>query len=145
MKTSRAKSLRQNPTPAEKRLWRLLYPSRTGGVHFRKQAAIGPYVADFACHHARLVIELDGDSHASQRGYDARRDRFLREQGFSVLRFSNAEVFESPEGVYQRIVEALRKTPSPTLPTEGEGVRDATSPRVGEDGRGVRSGLGPKP
>jgi very-short-patch-repair endonuclease len=99
---------------------------------------MGPYIADFACHHARLVIEVDGDSHATPGGYDEARDRFLSEQGYTVLRFSNADAFESGEGVYDRIVAELRSSPSPALPTEGEGVRNVTSPLVGEDGREVR-------
>ena len=109
MDTARAKLLRQNPTPAEKRLWRLLFPLRTSGYHFRKQAPVGPHVADFACHHARLIIEVDGDTHGSKTGiaHDARRDAFLAGEGYEILRFSNRDVLNSPEGVLTVIAGTL--------------------------------------
>jgi len=103
------KALRQNSTPAERRLWRLLFPLRTSGFHFRKQASIGPYVADFACHHARLVVEVDGDTHGTVAGMarDARRDAFLRDDGYTVLHFTNRDVVGNPEGVLTVIYQAL--------------------------------------
>ena len=83
-------------------MWNILYTFRTGDYHFRKQAPIGPYYADFACHHARLVIEVDGETHGTEleRQHDARRDAFLRRQGHTVLRFTNIEIAESPDGVH---------------------------------------------
>ncbi len=94
-------------------MWRLLYPFRTDGFHFRKQSAIGPFVADFACHHARVVIELDGWTHGTEDELrrDGRRDEFLRGEGYTVMRFSNGEVLENPEGVFVAISEALRDRP----------------------------------
>ena len=82
-------------------MWRLLFPFRVDGFHFRKQVPIGPYVVDFACHHAKVVIEVDGDTHATAVGTarDARRDAFLRRAGYIALRFSNRDVVGSPEGV----------------------------------------------
>jgi len=104
-----AKKLRQSPTLAEARLWQLLFPLRSGAYHFRKQAPIGPYIADFACHHARLVIEVDGDSHFTPAGLhrDATRDRFLTGEGYKILHFTNEDVLENPDGVYSTILAAL--------------------------------------
>ena len=96
-------------------MWRLLYPFRTGAYHFRKQTQIEPYCVDFACHHAKLAIEVDGDTHhlpgAQQK--DKERDAFVRREGYSVLRFTNAEVLSNPEGVYLWIEAALKdRTPN---------------------------------
>jgi very-short-patch-repair endonuclease len=110
----RAQRLRQNPTPAERRLWRLLYPLRTGGYHFRKQVQIGPYVADFACHHAHLVVEVDGDTHGSvsASAYDAARDAYLQSRDFRVLRFANRDVMTNGDGVLSVVSAALADTPA---------------------------------
>ena len=124
MDTSLAKSLRVNSTPAERRMWRLLFPLRTDGFHFRKQAPIGPYVADFACHHAKLVIEVDGDTHGTRQGaaHDAVRDAFLREEGYSILRFGNRDVISNLEGVMTIIADARadRKHNRRSLPTTSD-------------------------
>ncbi len=109
MTVSLAKKLRANPTDAEKRMWRLLFPFRERGFHFRKQAPIGPYVADFACHHAKIVIEVDGGQHYSRDGQasDARRSEFLESEGYTVLRFSNLEVLSNSDGVQEVLAAAL--------------------------------------
>lgn len=146
---SRAQDLRANSSPIERRMWRLLYAFRTGGYHFRKQVPIGPYTVDMACHHARLVIEVDGDTHGSATAIrnDARRDAFLRGEGYTVLRIPNSEVMKNPDGVYQLVASALEGRPKqqravhplPNPPHKGEGVRSSlrrppapTSPLVGE-------------
>lgn len=94
-------------------MWRLLHVLRTGGYHFRKQAQIGPYFADIACHHAKLVIEIDGDTHGTDAAerHDAARDDFLRRQGYTVLRFTNSDVIENPNGVFLVVETALRGRP----------------------------------
>jgi len=109
--TERARELRNNPTPAEAALWRLLKPLRQQGHHFRRQVSIGPYFAGFVVHQAGLVIEVDGDTHAVGQGplHDARRDAYLRQYGFRVLRVSNTDVHTNPEGAYAEIAEALEK------------------------------------
>lgn len=109
MATSNAKALRANPTPAEIRLWRLLYPFRTNGFHFRKQSPIGPYVTDFVCHHAHLIVEADGDTHGTATGMarDGVRDAFLVENGYTVLRLSNRDILYNPEGVFAVVSNAL--------------------------------------
>jgi very-short-patch-repair endonuclease len=85
-----AQQLRKNPTPAEVRFWWLIHPFRSE-LHFRKQVRMGPYIVDFASHQARLVIEIDGDTHYVGDGpeRDARRDAALAARGYRVLRFTN--------------------------------------------------------
>ena len=121
-RNSLPRKLRQQPTPAEIRFWRLIYPIRQEGWHFRKQAPIGRYVVDFACHAAKLVVEIDGDSHFMPEGVerDLVRTAFLVGEGFRVLRFTNSEVMEDDEGVYLLVAEALAKagaTPSQPPPS----------------------------
>ncbi|HEY0919140.1 endonuclease domain-containing protein [Devosia sp.] len=113
MSTERARQLRANSSVAERRMWRILHSWRTGGYHFRKQAQIGPYYADIACHHAKLVIELDGDTHATDAAerHDMRRDAFLRAQGYTVLRFANTDVIDNPNGVFLVVEAALKGCP----------------------------------
>jgi very-short-patch-repair endonuclease len=109
--TTLIKKLRQNSTPAERRFWRLLYTFRTDGFHFRKQVRIGPYYADFVCHHAMLVVEIDGDTHGTDAAIrnDAMRDAYFRSRGYTVLRFPNPEVMENPDGVFDVIAGVLER------------------------------------
>lgn len=82
-----ARSLRQRETDLERRLWQALRGRRVFGLKFRRQHPVGPYVADFACLEARLLIEIDGYWHIKKKSADAARDRHLRAQGFDVVRF----------------------------------------------------------
>jgi very-short-patch-repair endonuclease len=106
--TLRARALRRDMTPAERRLWALLRRRQTG-VKFRRQEPVGQWIADFLSHSARLIVEVDGETHATPEGLmrDTARTASLRSRGFRVLRFSNAEVFANPEGVWEAIVAAL--------------------------------------
>jgi very-short-patch-repair endonuclease len=91
------------------------------GLHFRRQAPIGIYIADFACHTEKLVVELDGSQHIeSRKDYDDRRTRWLQSQGYRVLRFYNNDVLKSPRSVSEMILAAC-ETPPPTPPHKGEG------------------------
>lgn len=110
----RARNLRREATPAEKKLWSTLRGSALGGSKFRRQQRLGPFIADFVCQSARLVIEVDGESHAFQIGYDARRTEFLAREGYRVLRFANGEVMGNLEGVCRAIELALADSPSPS-------------------------------
>ena len=101
---STARRLRADPTHVERVLWRAL-KSEQLGVRFRRQHPIPPYVADFACVTARLVVELDGGQHGDER--DARRDAVMREAGWCVLRVWNSEVVENLEGVLLIIGQAV--------------------------------------
>ncbi|WP_232332908.1 endonuclease domain-containing protein [Novosphingobium aquimarinum] len=104
--TNRARELRNQATPAERQLWRHLSRSALG-AKFSRQMPVGPYFADFLCRDRRLIVELDGFSHDLRPEHDAARDRWLRDNGYRVLRFPNAEVFANLEGVLTVIREAL--------------------------------------
>src|SRR6266542_2532556 len=91
--TSRARALRTNLTDAERKLWRAPRDRRLGGTKFRRQAPIGPYIADFICYEARLVIEVDGGQHADSPS-DRRRDQWLAVNDGLVLRFWNSDVLK---------------------------------------------------
>ena len=108
---SLARSLRRHATDAEMALWRRLRGRQVAGVKFRRQVPIGRYIADFASHHPRIVIELDGGQHADpeHRSRDAARDRWLRAQGFDVLRFWDSDVLADPEAVLSAILSALER------------------------------------
>ena len=140
---TRARGLRANATIVERRLWNLLRPYREQGYHFRRQVPIGPYFADFACHHARLVIEADGTSH-DDAGRDIRRDGYMQARGFRVLRLANSDVVGNPEGVlaligqYLRGVVPLAPTPSPS--PQGGGVPRSRKVRTGLKDLAARSG-----
>jgi very-short-patch-repair endonuclease len=104
-----ARRLRANATDAEQRLWQNIDRVPLLRTHFRRQAPIGPYVVDFACLSAKLLIEIDGPSHtetgAQER--DLARTRWLEGEGYRVLRFWNHEVFENVDGVLDTIYAAL--------------------------------------
>ncbi|RUT30267.1 endonuclease domain-containing protein [Arsenicitalea aurantiaca] len=102
-----ARGLRREQTPAERRFWRIVQPWRAQGWHFRRQSPVGPYVADFRCTRAGLIVEIDGDDHyfADGRARDLVRTAYLERRGYRVLRFSNLEVMENAEGVF----EVMRK------------------------------------
>ena len=100
------KALRSNMTPAEATLWRALKGRGAGGLKFRRQQGIGPYVLDFYCAERRLCVELDGSSHEYKYDYDEQRTAYLSQQGISVIRFTNEQVFTSLEGVVAEIVRA---------------------------------------
>jgi very-short-patch-repair endonuclease len=125
MADERARRLRKNMTDAERKLWHYLRMRQLDGHKFRRQVRIGPYIADFACLKAMLVVEVDGGQHAEARSYDSRRDDFMHGQGYRVLRFWNNEVLANIDGVWQVIVakinhpESYGGTPHPNLPPQG--------------------------
>jgi cobaltochelatase CobN len=107
--------LRNNATIPERVLWPILKQFRTQGYHFRRQVPIGPYYADFACHHPKLVVELDGDTHGTDAAerHDAKRTAFLNSVGYEVLRFTNSDVSTTPDGVWRAVSDVLARLPSP--------------------------------
>ena len=121
----RRKALRNNMTPAEATLWRALKGRAVGGLKFRRQQGIGPFILDFYCPECRLAIELDGASHDYKYEYDEERRAYLRGQGVSVLRFSNQQVFSCLQGVLADILRVANKdtdpTPDPSPTREGSG------------------------
>jgi very-short-patch-repair endonuclease len=105
----RAGELRKEPSPAEGKLWAFLRTLREDGIRFRRQYAIGPYIADFCTPRLKLIIEVDGSQHIEQQEYDFSRTRFLETKGFRVIRFWNAEVMNQFEDVKGVIWEAIGK------------------------------------
>jgi very-short-patch-repair endonuclease len=103
----RARELRREQTPAEKKIWARVRNHQLANLPIRRQHPIGPYVVDFCCEPARVVIEIDGDSHfeSEQKAFDAQRTAWLEECGYRVLRFTNIEVHRSLEAVLQAIAE----------------------------------------
>ena len=101
--TDRARQLRRNLTPAEKILWPVLRNRAFGGLKFRRQQEIGPYIVDFFCAAVRVVVELDGESHVGTEVKDERRHEWLEGQGIKVLRFWNHEVYENLKEVLETI------------------------------------------
>jgi very-short-patch-repair endonuclease len=113
-----AKAMRREMTPAEARLWYHLRAGRFQGVKFKCQVVIARYIADFAVLSHRLVIEVDGDTHAGDEARDERRTAALEACGYRVVRFTNAEVAMNLDGVLQSIGMALTAAPLPNpLPT----------------------------
>jgi very-short-patch-repair endonuclease len=124
---SRAKTLRQNMTAAERTVWHELRAHRFLGAAFRRQTPVGSYIVDFVSHTTKLIIELDGGQHfgGNQIEYDTRRDAFLSSRGYCVLRFSNHDVMTNKSGVLELIAAALvrPKGPLPNPPPQaGEGA-----------------------
>ncbi len=115
---SRARSLRRDSTNAERIIWEALRAHRMKGASFRRQTPIGPYIADFVCHSASLIIEIDGGQHFSAEGAakDARRTAFPRTTGYRVLRFNNHDVLRNRAGALETIASALDQSPSLALP-----------------------------
>jgi len=111
--TARAREMRNNPTPAERALWRLLRSDRLAGLKFRRQYRLGNYIADFVCLWPRLIIEVDGSQHREETAaYDAARDAWLRAEGFKVIRFWNGDVMGNLDGVRARILTEAGRGPS---------------------------------
>lgn len=106
IETKRARELRRRANSAERILWDKLKNRQIGGFKFVRQEPIGPYFGDFVCRACKLVIELDGDSHAAdgRPEHDARRDAFLRGLGYRLLRFANQDVFEDASSVVATIL-----------------------------------------
>jgi adenine-specific DNA-methyltransferase len=117
-----AKELRQHSTDAENILWRHLRNRHLLGWKFLRQRPIGPYVVDFYCAEAGLVIEADGGQHLDRAGSDRKRKASPESHGLKVLRFWNDEVLKQTDAVLERIVDALGAVPSPQpSPQRGEG------------------------
>ncbi len=111
----RAKSLRSDMTAPERALWSVLRAGQLG-VKFQRQVVLAPYIADFASRSERLVIEIDGETHADRQQEDAARTGALEARGYRVLRFTNSDVMTNLEGVVRAIMIALGREGEPPSP-----------------------------
>jgi very-short-patch-repair endonuclease len=109
--TRRAKELRRGQTVAEELLWRHLRGRQLKHFKFVRQAPLGPYFGDFVCREQKLVIELDGATHGTNVEIlrDEKRTAYLMDQGYRVIRFTNAEVFDAANSVLETILAALER------------------------------------
>lgn len=110
--TARSRELRAQATAAERYLWTALSARKVGNSRFNRQFPIGPYICDFVSRAAKLIIEVDGESHDQTIAYDMARTRFLAAEGYHVIRFSNADVMGNLDGVAKAIELALADSPS---------------------------------
>ncbi|MEZ5788262.1 MAG: endonuclease domain-containing protein [Xanthobacteraceae bacterium] len=136
---SDARRLRRALTDAERKLWRALRARQFQQVKFRRQVPVGPYVADFLCYQARLVIELDGSQHAESHR-DKVRDRWFARNGFRVLRFWNNDVLTNLDGLLTTILSTLAENTSNPSPLAGESGEQRE--RRCEPGEGAGRALG---
>ena len=113
--------LRKQMTPWEIRLWSVLRNRKVNNLKFRRQYKIGTYVVDFCCLELKLVIELDGGHHTTQLVHqnDVERQKFIENNGYTVLRFWNNEINNNLEGVVQKILEYSLPHPSPLRSRRG--------------------------
>jgi very-short-patch-repair endonuclease len=132
LKIGTAKRLRIDATESERKLWSILRSKQFGGLRFRRQQPLGPYIVDFYCSAAKLIIELDGNQHGIDENiaYDAARDGWLRSQGYRVLRFSNEEFLKHRDVVVEGIGRAVVESGVP-LPEPPSAVRPSLKGRVG--------------
>lgn len=117
---NRAKAMRHTPSPIEQKLWFELRAGRLDGVKFTRQVVISPYIADFVCRSQKLVIELDGDTHAGNEAFDANRTAWLESKGYRVIRFANRDVLGNLDGVLTTIRALLGAPPLPSPLPDGE-------------------------
>jgi very-short-patch-repair endonuclease len=122
--------MRREPTEPEKRLWRALSASQLG-YKFRRQAVVGPFIADFLCPQKAFIVEVDGDTHDIDT--DRRRDAALGSRGFAVMHVTNADVMHNLDGVCLAIRAGLGQaadrwdSPHPNPSPEGEGLSEVAA------------------
>jgi very-short-patch-repair endonuclease len=115
----KARELRERMTEAETLLWQQLRGRRFQDFKFRRQRPLGPYILDFVCLQAGLVIEIDGGQHAEQQAYDQQRSVLIASHGLNVIRFWNHEVINETPAVLEKIWQTLQ-TLTPTLSRKRE-------------------------
>lgn len=105
---AQAQKNRKNATPAERKLWnQALRGRQLSGFKFTRQKPLGRYIVDFYCSALRLAIEVDGDTHGKQHAYDIARTQRLNRLGVEVVRYTNREVMNNIEGVYQDLLRRV--------------------------------------
>jgi len=112
----RSRRLRRDAPVPERVLWGILRDRRLGGMKFRRQHVIEPYIVDFYCPEVRLIVELDGMSHDNRTDKDKKRTAYLEQKGNRLIRFTNADLLKAADAVAQEILQAT-KIRSPPLPS----------------------------
>jgi very-short-patch-repair endonuclease len=108
-----ARRLRREMTPAEEVLWFHMRAGQMAGLRFRRQHPIGSFVVDFYCPAAKLIVEIDGDTHDGTEEYDASRTEWLVSQGFEVIRFTNDDVHGNLSAVLDQILAVCERRSLP--------------------------------
>jgi very-short-patch-repair endonuclease len=108
-KVRRAQTLCRSSTDTEMKMWFAVRDRRLAGFKFVRQVPIGPYIADFVCREAKLIVEVDGGQH-NESERDQRRDAFLASEGYRILRFWNSDVLTNMDGVLQTILVSLNSS-----------------------------------
>ena len=121
--------MRANPTDAERKIWYLLRHRRLGERWRRQEIVDDLYIVDFICFEYRLIIEADGSQHSDNKA-DETRDAYLKEQGFTVLRFWNSDILINIEGIGEAVLNAIENS---TAQTRG----DPTPQPLSRKGRGA--------
>ena len=114
---TRIRTARRDSTPAERKLWHALRARQLNQAKFRRQVWLGPFIADFFCAEHKLIIEVDGHSHALQPDYDSRRTAWIERQGFRLVRVTNADVMHNIEGVLAYLASCLPSPSHSALPS----------------------------
>ena len=148
--TEKARELRSNQTPAEAQMWKLLSRKQFGGLKFLRQKPIDKFIVDFYCSELKLAIEIDGDSHAEQGAYDARRTAALGALGVEVIRYANREVSDNPEGIFddleQKISNRRKRIATPLAAssplTRARDASEASRMGIFPPDKGGQGGLG---
>ena len=94
-------------TDAEKKMWQSIRKRQILGCKFRRQAPVGPHIADFVCFEKKIIVEIDGGQHKAREEYDRKRTEWFRSRGFRVMRFWNNDVLANIEGVIERVCQHL--------------------------------------
>ncbi len=118
-----ARRLRQRSTDAERMLWQHLRAHRMEGYKFRRQFVIEPYIVDFVCLQARLIVEADGGQHLEQMEDDLKRSTFLESMDYKIMRFWNHEILTETQIVLEQIHNYLIEAPSPQPSPGGRGSK----------------------
>ena len=129
---TRARTLRRNMTQAERRIWQILRSHQMTGYQFRRQVPIGRYIADFVCHEARLIVEIDGGQHDRSAPREAERSGYLHNQGYRVLRFGTTKSWQISTASIRRSPRSWAASPPPKPSPieghiEGEGSNERTT------------------
>ena len=116
-----ARNLRKQSTNAERQLWKYLRAHRSAGYKFKRQVVIEPYIVDFVCMEARLIVEADGGQHLEQIEDDSERSEYLESLGYKVIRFWNHEILNDIHHVLEQVHRYLIEVPSPQPSSGGRG------------------------